>query len=726
MGPADGLGADRGAVAIGLIHDPAAPGDTATALAALELHTPDDVPIVVLGATGGSDGAAVDAEAAGRERLLLAPGDHRDLAGLITAFDRLAAPADVVLIASGCRPPAGWLDRLRAAAAGDTTVATVTPLGDGGGTLDVGGDSVPDPDETIARVALGTRPRLLVGGPHCIYVCRSAVELLGGWPQVAAGIEDLPTAGLERLIAALSRACVAAGLVNIVADDLYVGARGRDLAAGPPSAAPDRLAEIDRRDERSALQRTVALSRAALSRLSVTVDARSLGPRVGGTQLYTLELALALAQTGDVTVRVVVAADVGPVARARLADAGGIEIITYEEAVAGVALSDIVHRPQQVFSVGDLNLLRLLGRRVVVTHQDLIAYHNPTYHPSLDAWEQYRRVTRIALTAADLAVFFSEHSRRDALAEDLGAPGRCAVIGAALGAPSSAPPRAPAGAPADREFIVCLGPDYRHKNRRFAIELLGALRAGQDWSGLLVFAGSHVADGSSAVEEQQLLAADEDLRRSVIDLGGIDDPEREWLFANARAVLVPSVIEGFGLVPLEAARAGRPCLFAPVSSLPEVVSAELATLVPWDAVRSAAAVAPLLRDGPQRRDHIAGLREQAGRWNWSEVAAELVSAYRATLRTPYRAAATHAWQELERERYLVEVEDSRQEMSRIHAELLGHLGDRIALASDEGFLTPRQQRGLLRIGARPALARVVLWPFAVLGSIRTARARRDG
>jgi hypothetical protein len=177
----------------------------------------------------------------------------------------------------------------------------------------------------------------------------------------------------------------------------------------------------------------VALSRSVLSRLTVTIDARALGATPGGTQLYTLELALALARTGDVAVRMVVAdADVTDATRAVLEGTDQVEVITYDQAVAGVALSEIVHRPQQVFSVHDLNLLRLLGRRIVVTHQDLIAYHNPTYHPSLDTWEQYRRVTRIALAAADRVVFFSAHSLRDATAEDLVAADRCDVIGAAI------------------------------------------------------------------------------------------------------------------------------------------------------------------------------------------------------------------------------------------------------------------------------------------------------
>ena len=693
---------------VGIVHDPGIASDSTAALTAVCRYTPTDVPVVVVGLHESQQPRV------GVDRDVVALAPRARLGETVADFAVVAQPADLVLISARCRPPVQWLERLRGAAGSDETVATVTPVGDGGGTLQVAADGEPEPDDVISRVALGTHPRVLIGGPHCLYIRRSALELTGGIPFAANSLAELA--------ALLCEACAGTGMVNVVADDLYV--RCEPAADALAAAVGGRLAELDSSDERSALQRALGVCRSALLGLTVTIDGRSLGPQAGGTQLYTIELILALARTGEVSLRVVVADDLSPGARGRLEDADGIEIITYEQAVAGVELSDVVHRPQQVFSVGDLNLLRVLGSRVVVTHQDLIAYHNPTYHAAIDTWEQYRRVTRIALAVADRVVFFSEHSRRDATAEDLVSPDRSEVIGVGLGDAEPQTPRRPARAP-DGEFIVCVGPDYRHKNRRFAIELVAALRTEHGWPGALVLAGSHVPHGSSRADEQELLGADEDLARAVIDLGSVDDAEREWLFANGRGVLVPSVIEGFGLVPLEAARAGQPCLYAPVSSLPEVVAAELATLVPWSPSLSAARAVALLRDGPERGDHVVRLRAQAARWSWDELAARLVGAYRLALQSPHRAAAVRVWQELERERYLVEVERSRQELSRVHAEMIGHLGEAIALAGDDAFLTSHEQRGLLRVGSRPALARLVLWPFGLLGAIPRPRSRRD-
>ncbi|MFZ1994039.1 MAG: glycosyltransferase [Solirubrobacteraceae bacterium] len=686
------VGADGALIC--LLYEPDVRQDPGPALHALTAHTEPTSPILVLGLP---DDQAV--ETAGDVSALAGP-----VQSTVSIAAAISAPADLVLVSAASRVPANWLPRLRAAALSGDTVAAATPLTSAGGVATVAAHGRPDPDGVVSAVTMRAYPRLQIGGPDCVYVRRRTIELIGGLPEGAATLRELT--------ASLCASAAAAGLVNVVADDVYVTVN-RDRNDTPPVDVA-RLAALDRGDESSPLARARSLSDAALGGLGVTIDARSLTSAVGGTQRYTLELLLALARHTDAMVRAVVAHDLAADARDALTEAK-VELIDYEQAAAGVAPTHVVHRPQQVFSADDLNLLRLLGRRLVVTHQDLIAFHNPTYHPGPDAWEQYRRVTRNALAVADRVVVFSDHSRSEVLAEDLVAAERCDVVGAALAPrPGPAIAAAPEGAPAGREFILCLGADYRHKNRPFALRLVRELRERHGWAGVLVLAGGHVPHGSSAVQERELLVGDPALAEAVVDLGAVDDAGRAWLMAQARAVLVPSVVEGFGLVPLEASEAGLPCLFAAQTSLSEVVAPALATLTPWDPVRSAAAVLPLLSDGAARDEHIAAMRSGARRWSWEDLARRLCATYESALRTPYRAAAAHAWQELERERYLASLHAEYQD-------LLGHIRGRIALASDEGFLTAHEQQGLLRVGARPRLARAVLSPLSLLGSIRAPR-----
>jgi glycosyltransferase involved in cell wall biosynthesis len=477
------------------------------------------------------------------------------------------------------------------------------------------------------------------------------------------------------------------------------------------------------------LRRTLNVARAARRGLSVTIDARALGgSTVSGTQIYTVELVLALARSGRVRLRVVVPHDLSSFAARAFDSAPGIELLPYERATQGVELTDIVHRPQQVFTAADLALLRLLGQRIVVGQQDLIAYRDPAYHESAAVWWSYRRVTRLALAAADRVVFFSEHTRRDVIAEELLDAGRAEVTGiggdaeAAGETGAAGEATAPSGAPGDGAFLACLGADYAHKNRPFAIALLEALNRRHGWSGRLVLAGASVPHGSSRGEERELLERWPALAERVTDVGPVDEAGRRWLYEHAAAVVYPSTYEGFGLVPFEAAAAGTPCLYAAQASLPELAGPEAATLVPWNPDASADAAIGLLADGPARQAHVSRLREAAAGKRWSEVTEHLLGAYERALRSPQRAGAPRAWQELERERYIATLGDDAEILKRSAVEyqeafhdLNRRVGIALPLVDEGGLLSRDQQRGLMRIAARGLLRRLLLGPVGVLG-----------
>jgi hypothetical protein len=584
--------------------------------------------------------------------------------------------ADVLLVADGVVVGEGFAERLAAAALSDDTVASASAL-------------VVDRDPETLSVAL--HPRLSTADERCVYVRHEAVELVTSSDWCAAAIEQ--------------------GLQHVLADDVLVAFSGVDGA----------LAEDA--DESGALERARRRARVARDRLSVTVDARAVGSvATGGTQVYTVELVLALARHPDLRVRVLVPRDLGPQAAEAFA---GLELVTYEQAAAGeLPLSDVVHRPQQVFGEPDLALLRQVGESIVVTQQDLIAYRNPTYHAGEAEWHRFRRASRLALDVADQIVFFSEHARREALHEGLVEPERATATG--IGAEElwerrPPQPRPPAGgAPGDGPFLLCLGADFHHKNRPFAIDVLAALRADHGFEGGLVLAGPHVPYGSSAERERARLRADPELGGLVLDVGPVDEAERAWLLGGAAALLYPTLYEGYGLLPREAARTGIPCLYAPVTALRESAGAAAATLVPWDAAASAAAAAPLLRDGTDRAAHLDRLRLQTAQPIWGAVVDRLVNVYARSLAAPRRGGAARAWQELERERYLTEVHSMWMDASAALTGLREQVGA-LAGPAHGGLLDEGTRRGLLRIAARPWLRRALLAPARVVGRERRLR-----
>ena len=209
----------------------------------------------------------------------------------------------------------------------------------------------------------------------------------------------------------------------------------------------------------------------------------------------------------------------------------------------------------------------------MLTQQDLIAFHNPAYFPTRPAWEGYRRLTRIALSAADRVLFFSAHARDDALAEELVDGDRASVVHLGVdhsASTESAPPPARRGSRRTRSSCASAR-TILHKNRVFALRLLKALGQGGADTTRLVFAGPSVAHGSSRPQEARFLAAHPALANRVRDLGPVSEAEKHWLYGRAALVVYPTVVEGFGLVPFEAAAHDVPCLWAPGSSLSELL-----------------------------------------------------------------------------------------------------------------------------------------------------------
>jgi glycosyltransferase involved in cell wall biosynthesis len=665
-------------------------------------------------------------------------------------------PADVVIVACGVRVTAGWLERLRGAATSDSTVASATPFSVGARAFEIfddqrgelvdsppGGGDHRSPPPQRARGAVsaidaqarmvaesGTHlfPRIATVGPACAYIRRSALELVGALDE---------TRPLESALSEMALGAIAVGMVHVAADDVLVEdcsdvASGAPEGSSPPAhAIENQVQETLIGDERTRLRRAVGVARVALHGLSVTIDARALTDTIGGTQTYMIELILALAREGSAAVRVLVAADLSARAAEAFATLPDVQLLTYEQAIAGVERTDVVHRPQPIFTPDDLTLLKLLGEKVVVGQLDLIAYHNYSYHRDVAQWRAYRRTTRLALGVADQVIFFSEHARRDALAEDLLPAQRTHLVG--VGAetlePTGSPAAAPAGLSSDEPFLLCLGADYAHKNRPFAIELLRALRE-LGWSGKLVLAGAHVPFGSSLERERELLREAPELAQHVLDLGPVDEPSKQWLLGHTRALVYPTLYEGFGLLPLEAARVGVPCLFAAQASLAELAG-ELATLVAWDARASAAAVLALLQDGQPRERHLAQLRGLSVP-SWGEVAHALVAVYEHAVASPPSEAAVRAWQELDRESYIVTLARQREDLTATAQEyqdayhaLSARTATGLPLIDRGGLLSEAQQRGLMRVAARRGVGGALLAPLGWLGSWGAVEASPD-
>lgn len=463
-------------------------------------------------------------------------------------------------------------------------------------------------------------------------------------------------------------------------------------------------------------------------RVSVTIDARALDGTRMGTQVHVLELVRALARTERLRLRVLVRGDwIDDETLRLLRELPDTEILDAREISEDTPKSAVFHRPQQTFSHDDVALACDLGERIVLSQLDLIAYSSPGYFPDTHAFEEYRRASRHGMSAAERVVVFSEHTRGELLSDALVEDERIRVVPPGFDHRSTADPRRPAGLGQNTGFLLCLGADYMHKNRVFALRLLAALRERHDWRGSLVLAGTHIPHGSSRELEREELDGRPELREAVIELGPVTEAEKAWLMERAGAVVYPSVYEGFGLVPFESALHGVPCLFAPQSSLAEVAPAETATIVPWDPVQSAVAAYTLLTDPAARARHVQTLTDAARRLTWERTALAMVEIYGEAAVAPVRDAATLSRDAVARERELVAdhqavvqtLIDERELVLHDYEELLAEVGAGRSLVGPHGSLPEDLQRALLALSLRPGLSRP-LYGLAA-GAFRAAR-----
>ena len=302
-------------------------------------------------------------------------------------------------------------------------------------------------------------------------------------------------------------------------------------------------------------------------------------------------------------------------------------------------VADIYHRPRQVHSLHELPECFAYGRRFVLTQQDMILDRTSAYFPSDEAWKAYRRATQAALASADHVGFFSEHAALDAASDGALDPERATVVPLGVNhvqTEGDAKPPPLLTRLGHRPFLLMLGTALPHKNRLFALRVLHEL-VERGWEGGLVFAGGDLPWGSSTPDQRRLLEGDRLLRERVIDVGPVSETEKRALYRGAALVLFPSLYEGFGLIPFEAAAFGKPCLYAwrgPVREfLPQVASLPSDFSVP----ATASMILDLLGNPSARDALVSEIRSAVETLTWEDTARGYLEVYSRALASPPRS-----------------------------------------------------------------------------------------
>lgn len=110
----------------------------------------------------------------------------------------------------------------------------------------------------------------------------------------------------------------------------------------------------------------------------------------------------------------------------------------------------------------------------------------------------------------------------------------------------------------ENEYFFALGSKYRHKNLQW---ILRAARLNPQYS--FVLTGSDAFSNELSNLEQMRLP-------NVLYTGFVSDGEMKALMLRCKALIQPSLYEGFGIPPLEALSLGKQVIVSKASCLPEI------------------------------------------------------------------------------------------------------------------------------------------------------------
>jgi len=242
--------------------------------------------------------------------------------------------------------------------------------------------------------------------------------------------------------------------------------------------------------------------------------------------------------------------------------------------------------------------------RAVHLIHDLIPLETPEYCRPGEAARHERRM-RHALASAS-GVIGNSRATLDALDAFGAARGLPRPPAVAAWLAADALPRPAAPVIAERPYFVAVGTIEGRKNHLLLLQLWRALaqRLGET-APRLVLVGQR---GWEAADAMALLDRCAALAPLVEERGRCDDAALATLLSGARALLMPSFAEGYGMPVVEAMRLGVPVIASDLAVFREIAGTIPTYLSPLDAVAWERAVLDFAGESPARERQRAALR----------------------------------------------------------------------------------------------------------------------
>lgn len=175
------------------------------------------------------------------------------------------------------------------------------------------------------------------------------------------------------------------------------------------------------------------------------------------------------------------------------------------------------------------------------------------------------------------------------------------------------------------EFIMYVGQQPDYKNIRRLIQAHQKMRETKPNLGLIL-----VGRMNPDTTANKAWAEKHDYQ-NVHFTGFLEDAQRDWLFTKARAYVFPSLMEGFGLPPLEAMAYGTPVVSSNTSCMPEILGEAAHYFSPLDIDDIARATLNVIDNDELRQELIECGHRQVAKYSWKQMAEETFEIYKKVL-----------------------------------------------------------------------------------------------